>query len=320
MKITERKIQTYADVTTNLMDSTVPLWDPETAYTLPGTGTVQVRVPWESDLTTMLMPDHIYQLTADSDAGHYPGDYPSEWTDVGASNKYKAFDKYIFTPAMASGDELTSPGDMVLDVNSSKCNALHLFGLIGTSVLVETMDMNDTVIDTQTHSLIDTSRIISWYTWYTEERPMLTQLHLEIPMRLISRCRITVSNSREDQFPGLGTCFPGYAREIGITNYGIKSSTLDFSTITRNTGTGEVSWEKGDFARLMTLDAEVQASLHDYVQDLLDRLRGQPVVVSGNNEGTQFRSFNVLGLLQEPELVLKNSRKSIFNLRMEGFI
>jgi len=320
MEIVERKILTLDDVTCNLADDTTPLWDPDTVYTLPTEGVTRVRVPWENDLTTMIMPDHIYELIAGSVAGNFPGEHPSEWKDKGASNKYKMFDKFIMTPAMATGSEATAPGQIVLDANASKSNSVHLFALSATDLTSEVFDSQGNLIDTQSFRLIDSSRIVSWSSFFLEERPVLSELHYRIPVRMISKLRLTITDTREGRYPGIGSCFLGPARELGTTKYGIKTSNLDFSTVIRDQNTGEVSWAEGDYARLMTLDANVPADKHDYLQNLLARLRGKPVVVSGNNPGINFSSFVVLGLLQDYDLVLKNSRKSAFNLKMEGFI
>ncbi|MBA3012507.1 MAG: hypothetical protein KKF12_21265 [Proteobacteria bacterium] len=320
MEITERKILNLDDVTCNLAEDPAPLWDPDTVYTLPTSSVIRVRVPWESDLTTMIMPDHIYELIADSAAGNFPGEHLSEWKDKGASNKYKMFDKFIMTPAMATGSETTAPGQIVLEINASKCNSVHLFALSATDLTSEVFDSQNNLIDTKAFRLIDSSRVVSWSTFFMEERPVLTELHYKIPVRLISKLRLTITNTREGSYPGIGTCFVGPARDVGTTKYGIKTSNMDFSTVVRDPDTGEVSYTEGDYARLMTLDVNVPANKHVYLQDLLARLRGKPVVVSGNNPGINFSSFVVLGLLQDYDLVLKNSRRSAFNLKMEGFI
>jgi len=320
MEIVERKTLTHADVACNLLEDDTPLWDPDTAYTMPESGVTRVRVPWEKDRTTMLMPDGIYELTANSAAGHYPPDHRAEWSDKGASNKYKMFDKYIMTPAVATGSEITDPGKIVLEINSSKCDSVHLFALDATDLTSEAFNNQGNIIDTQSFRLIDSSRVVSWSAFFLEERPVLTELHYKIPVRPMSKLKLTITDTREGRYPGIGTCFVGLARDCGRTQYGIKTSILDFSLMARDPDTGEMTWLEGDYARVMTLDARVPANKHDYLQSLLTRLRSKPVVVNGNNTNARFASFVVLGLLKDSDLIMKSCNSSVFNLRMEGFI
>jgi len=319
MEIIEPKILTYADIiSNNLTADTTANWNPATSYTV-GATTITVKVPWEDDGITMIMPDGLYELIADSAAGNYPPDHPAEWLYKGATNRFKMFDEYITTQANADGTESTDPGKIVLELNASKMNSVSLFALSATGVIFELYDSSDVLVDSSSFDLVDSSRVISWSTYFMEERPYKTELHNSFSTLLISKLKIIIEDTRTSSFPGLGYCLVGMARDIGQSKYGIKTSILDFSSVNRD-DSGEVSQTVGDYAKLMDLDADIEASKHDYTQDLLARLRGRPIVVQGNNEGINFTSFVVLGLLQEFDLVLKNSRRSVFNLRIEGFI
>ena len=306
MDMIEPKILTHADILeNNLAEDSDPVWDPAIAYTVATAGSevTSVRIPWEADQTTPVMPVKRYELIKDSAAGHYPPDHPSEWMDQGATNRWRMFNGDLELPAVADGTESTDPGKIAVKIRSGKMDAVGLFGLVATGVKFELYDSSDLLLESQTYDLMDSSNIFSWSTFFYEDRYYRRDLLHDFDLYHVSSLKFILEDTRQDSFPQLGYCLIGKRRYLGQTRYGLRTTALDFGQT---------------FAKLLEADAHVDADKLDYVQGLLSRLYDIPIILQANNPGIDFESFLVLGKYKSFDLAYANDRRIPLNIQMQG--
>jgi hypothetical protein len=96
--------------------STESEYDSGTTY---ATGDV-VKVSYESDGTTPLAPVYKYESLADSNTGNYPPDNPTQWSEIGATNRWSMFDDYVNTQS-------EDTEEVEIELDSSNQNIVGLF-------------------------------------------------------------------------------------------------------------------------------------------------------------------------------------------------
>ena len=306
MDLIEPRMLAHDDVLENnlVADPTLD-WDPGIAYTVStgGSGVTTVRVPWEADRATPVMPVKRYELIKDSAAGNYPPDYPSQWLDQGATNRWRMFDGELTRPAVADGTEGVDPGKIAVKIRSGKMDAVGLFGMVATGVTFELYDGNDDLLITRTYDLMESGNIFSWSTFFYEDRYYRRDLLHDFDLYHVSSLKFILEDTRQDSFPQLGYCLIGKRRYLGQTRYGLRTTTLDFGVT---------------FAKLLEADAHVDADKLDYVQGLLSRFYDIPIILQANNPGIDFESFLVLGKYRSFDLSYANDRRIPLNIQVQG--
>lgn len=301
----EPKLLTPDDIIeNNLVADTTSDWDDSTAYTVTaGAEATQVRVAYESDMTTPVIPVKLYELIADSLAGHYPPDYPAEWQDAYATNRWRWMNKYLYMPAVATGAEASDPGKIVLKLNTGKMDRCGLFGLSATDITFELFDGDGVLLDTDTYSLKESDNIISWSSFFYAPRYYRKTLLHSFRLRHASSLRITIADTRDGYMPELGYALVGRRVFLGTALMGAKVSMLDYGTTV---------------AKLLDAEIRIDAKLQDYFNGLLGRLYDVPVVLDANNDGIDYENFSVLGTVQDFGIEYTNDRKIPMTIQITG--
>jgi len=105
------------------ISSTIPAsseseYNSSTSYS---TGAI-VKVSYESDGSTPRCPIILYESLADSNVGKYPPNYPTQWQEKGATNRWAMFDSYVNTQSEATEE-------IEVEIDSSSQNIVGLFQL-----------------------------------------------------------------------------------------------------------------------------------------------------------------------------------------------
>lgn len=133
------KIVSLADITLDSSDVAASSYNEYASGTTYADGD-NVKVSFESDGTTPRTPVEEYESLTGSNTGNYPPDSPTEWSLIGASNRWKMFDSYTNTQT----ENTTS---IEVEIDSSSSNAVGLFNLVAKEVtlaqIVETEKVTD---------------------------------------------------------------------------------------------------------------------------------------------------------------------------------
>lgn len=134
-------------VASNIAEEDHPEWAAGTAYA-------------KGDRVISTLTHRIYESVRDANQGHDPVvDDGSNWLDISATNRWRAFDQRRSNTARQA-DRITYSV-----VPSQDCDAIALFGLRAGSVRIEVWDGAVQIYD-QTFAMVDSGHVVSAYTWF----------------------------------------------------------------------------------------------------------------------------------------------------------
>lgn len=286
-----------------LLSSTVPEndyaeWSSGTTYSI-GNRVIVVSV------------HKVYESLINSNIGNDPTtDNGTKWLDLGATNRWKAFDKKIGDPVT----QITSAEYVLNDPNSS-ITAVALFGLQGISANVTVTDNIDGEVYNETIGLLDNKNIIDWYTYFFEEQTQLQEaLFLNIPPYVGSDVQITVTNTT-GQDVKIGQIVSGFFSEIGLTTYGTSVSIEDFSRKETDAFGNFIVVERA-FAQLVDYNVSYPTQNTRKIQSTLAQYRATPIVYIGS-EDTSYGTV-VYGFYRRFDLTLETPSYSLGAIEVEG--
>lgn len=222
--------------------------------------------------------DHvIYTCLADGTTGIEPSENISATTPVWAqgvyTNRWKMFDKYINTASQTSG------ADIVVELDSSYCNGVALFGVVGTSAKIEVYASDNTLIFSKELDLLAV-QVATWEQFFFSKRRFSPSLWAEFPLRSASTIKVTVSGSA----PEVGKLVLGEVQTIGSTMWEPKVTKTDYSIYSTDTF-GQIYLSKGKAQR--DFDGNVYIKTEDLqsVENAVDNIRATiTAFATGNSE------------------------------------
>ena len=137
--------QTIAASDFNVTASALSEYNSATAYT---TGN-QVKVSFESDGTTPRTPVYEYEAAGSTTGNYPPDDDGTNWTLIGASNRWKMFDAYV-------SSQTTNTDTIEVTLTVTKADRLYLLNLDAYSVTIVCAEADTTPISSETVDLTDT--------------------------------------------------------------------------------------------------------------------------------------------------------------------
>ena len=135
----------------NVPENDYAEWDVATAYTV-------------GNRVILLSTHRIYEAVGSSTGVNPATDDGTNWLNIGATNRWKAFDQKISDPVT----QLDSISYTLTDDNSTP-TAVALFGLKGVTATVTVTDSVEGEVYSETKSLLDTLDVIDWYSYFFEE-------------------------------------------------------------------------------------------------------------------------------------------------------
>jgi len=235
---------------------------------------------------------------------------PATWLNIGATNRWKAFDQKISDPVtQATSIEYT------LTDPTSNVTAVTLFGLKGASANVTVTDATDGEVYNRTISLLDNRNIVDWFTYFFEEQVQREQAQfLDLPPYLGSDIDVTVTaNTGEDA--ELGQLVLGLLSNIGVTSYGTSISIEDYSRKEADAFGNFVVVER-DFAQLADFDVRFETQNARKIQRTLADFRATPIVYIGSDDTSY--GTTIYGFYRRFDLTLEGPSLSFGAIEVEG--
>ena len=301
------KLQEIDLLSSNATESAYDEWASGTGYT---TGN-NVKVSFEDDGTTPREPVHEFEAL-DSTTGDYPPDNPTLWSDLGASNPYRAFDEFMDTETV-----LETGADMVLEVDTSDTDAIGIFGIWGAKVTLAFIS-GGTTITTETFDIREPILYSGWYYWlFTPYSYNASAIVLWVyPRQGSSSVEITIE-------PRAGRCAAaqivvGNTHELGKTQYGPSASIDDYS-IKDVDEMGRTYLKQGRYAKLIDITMWLEAEETDEVHAQLTSVRGLLTIFDCNNPGyTPYDSLIALGYFRSFDVTIPAPPISRCNIEIAG--
>lgn len=266
-----RLIEPHTIADANFVDSSVlendyPAWDVGTTYA----DKAFVIVVTGGEHT-------IYRSLQDGNVGKIPGvaDSALWWQNIGSTNRWKAFDRYIGDPTIQADGaawELTFP-----DVT----NSVALFGLFAATVQIEMRSSDDELIFDETYNLQDESGVVDAVSYISS--PVIRAGHLVVSsLPPFSDCKLKITASNPGLDVQVGQIVVGRSEELGFTVENVPLSGEDFSLKNRDEF-GRYSFRERDFANEMSVSFAYRTERANYIRSRLASRRAKPTVYSSDS-------------------------------------
>jgi hypothetical protein len=253
---------------------------------------------------------HIYQSLVNSNTGNQPDISPTFWVLVGPDNTHAMFDDQISTATVSA-----TPLTVVLA--TGLCNALALFGLVGSQVQVSITDgAGGPSIYSRTVSL-DGTFIYDWYQYFFEPYLQIEELVLtDLPPYPNARMTVTLSDPSTVQ---VGQLVWGTQYELGDAEHGASVGIIDYSR--KDTDEfGTTTFVERNFSKRMTARLMLDTAQIARVQQVLARVRSKPSVWVGVPGDELFRPLTVYGFYRDFSIDIAYPTKSYCSLEIEGLV
>lgn len=283
---------------TNLTEDDHPAWNIATAY-LEGSRVVYSHWIYEA------IADHTGQNPEGAEAS-------THWLIVGATNKWRPFDKYITDQAInIAGDTI----DYSFGGFSAPASSVVCFGLSGETASLTVTDPADGEVYSKTVSLVDTSLIVDAYSYAFEPSRVRSEAVFNgIPPYLAAQIDLTVTDTAEN--PKVGQIVVGRDYDVGITQYGSGISIEDYSTKERDDW-GNAHVVKRPFAKLVDYDFVLPTQRARRAAILLETIRATPAVFFAGSD-TDHYGTTVYGYYKSWDITLSGPNISNATMEVEG--
>lgn len=252
----------------------------------------------------------VYESLVGGNVGNDPTtDDGTNWLEISATNRWKAFDQKISEPVT----NLNSI-QYVLSDSASNITSVALFGLKGVTANV-TVEDGATEVYNQDISLTDNRNIVDWFTYFFEEQVQKEQAQwLDLPPYLGSTITITVSEATGETAQ-LGQIVLGFLSDLGATTYGTSISIEDFSRKETDDFGNFIVVERA-FAQLADFDVQFETQNARKIQRTLAGFRATPIVYIGS-EDTSYGT-TIYGFYRRFDLTLEGPSLSFGAIEVEG--
>jgi hypothetical protein len=254
----------------------------------------------------------VYESAINSNTGNNPvTDDGTKWIEVGATNRWKAFDQKISDPATRA-DSI----QYVLTTTNNIVNSLAFFGLKADTVQIIVVETaSSTTVYNETFELLDTTNVVDWYTYFFEPATDKDQELLVVNLPSYAAAQITINIVDTGNTVEVGQIVLGKLTPIGRTGYGTTIGIEDYSRKERDTFGNAIIVERA-FAQKADFQVEISTQDARRVQRFLSNYRATPIVWIGNQDPSY--GLIVYGFYTQFSINLSTPSISYATLEVEG--
>ncbi len=284
---------------TNIAENDYAEWNSGTTYAI-------------GDKVISVTTHRIYESVTASNLNNDPTtDGGTNWLNLGATNRWKAFDQYISDPVTNT----TSIEYTLTPPNGSIPSAVALFNLKGISANVVITDSVDGQVYNETISLTDNRNIIDWYSYFFAEQVQREEaLFVDIPPYIGAVVDVTVTEET-GQTAELGQLVFGFLTDLGATVYGTSIGIEDYSIKDRDSFGNAIIVER-NFSQTVDFDVRLETQTARKVQKTLAALRATPVVYLGSTDVSY--GTLVYGFYRRFDITLETPSYAFASIEVEG--
>ena len=302
MKIIVPEIIADASLTSsNVTEADHPVWLVGTTYNL-------------ADRVIVLSTHRIYESLIGSNIGNDPTledpENPTNWLDVSATNRWKAFDEII-------ADQVVNASTIEYEFDTTGIiNSVALFGLDAETAQVIATSAVDGEVYNETVALTDNSAINNWYAYFFE--PIVRKsrhVFVDLPQYLDTTIDVVIGVSSGDAY--VGQIVIGRLRGIGGTEFGTTVGIRDYSTKENNIFGDPIIVERR-YSDVVDYDVAVRSTGIDALRTLLVGFRSSPVVWIGDDSADY--GVLVYGYYKDFDVVLSSPSISRASIQVEGLV
>lgn len=268
-------------------DVTYPEWSSVTAYSI-------------GDIVKLTSTHKLYEATTAHTNKNPPDFLGVDWIELGATNRWKAFDQYIQAQTVADATDITYD----LQINTL-ITAAAFFNLRGNALTVRVYDETPTLVYDETVTLVDTSGLIDWFEYFFSETVSQTEVLLvNIPGYTGYTMEIEITGAAAPA--AVGEIAIGKQHQVGRSIHGGQIGTIDFSTIETDTF-GNVGIIRRDAAKTVNFPVWWPSSDTRRIERILEDIRARPTVFASGENQEAF-GMVVYGYYQTYDISISNQK------------
>ena len=254
----------------------------------------------------------VYESAINSNTANDPTtDDGTNWIEVGATNRWKAFDQRLSDP-VKQADSIS----YTLTTTQSIVNSIAFFALSADTVQITvTPEGAGSPAYDVTYELLDTTSIIDWYTYFFEPAGIKEKELLVVDLPSYSAAAIIITLTDTGNTTEVGQIVVGNLVSLGRTGYGTTVGIEDYSRKERDTFGNAVIIERA-FAQKADYEIEIITQDTRRVQRFLSEYRSKPVVWVGNKDPSY--GLIVYGFYTQFSINLATPSVSYTTLEVEG--
>lgn len=303
---------------------TIPVIDPVTTSELTEPGTLALTdsniaedatyAEWNSgssyltgDIVKVTATHRLYEAQTGNTNKYPPDNLNVEWVDIGATNRWRAFDESVSVQTLA--DDATG---ITYEFNvNSLMTSVSLFNLVAGNVAVTVIplgagDWDDTTptddpdyvppvdIVTQSEDLLNRALFVDWFEYFFAESEAKSEiLFTGLPGYSGATMTIEITGAAEC---AVGEIVAGKAENIGDVAWGGRISTLDFSRVDEDVF-GNVTILRRGSAKRVEFPVMWPSADTRRIDRVLENIRSTPAVFAATQCETTY-GFFVYGFYQ----------------------
>lgn len=236
----------------------------------------------------------------------------TNWSDLGATNKYRMFDNIISSVSSRTGGiQFTLTPNQVV-------NSIALLNVNASTVRVVMNDPVEGVVYDQTKELRSSGEVTDYFSYFFAPLVSLTDLNTAIFLDLPTRptATITVYISSGAALVEVGEVVYGIQSVIGRTNYGTSIGIKSYSRKDIDEF-GKVTVVKRKNSKYCEYDVDIDNTNLVFVQRLFQDIDSVPCVFIGNPD---MEELIVYGFYSDFKSTISFPTVSKCTLRVEGLI
>lgn len=288
-------------LSSNVAETDHSQWDISTTYSA-------------ADRVIALSTHKIYESVTGSNLGNDPTtDDGTYWTEISATNRWKAFDGKIT-------DQTSNTGSITYSIDLPiLLTAAAILNCAAPEVRIQIYDTSIPAVEVydQTIILVDDSAIVDWFTYFTEDISGSYEteaIFLGMPGYAGYQMDITVGDGTGT--PAVGEIVLGRPYTLGETLGGTSIGIEDFSTKSRDAFGNAIIVERA-FIDEVEFQFTLQTADARRVKRILASLRATPAVYFADESILSYGTL-VYGFFQDFEIPLSAGGQSTATLRIEG--
>ncbi|QIL69559.1 carbohydrate-binding protein [Diaphorobacter sp. HDW4B] len=263
-----------------------------------------------SDRVIVAATHKVYQSTVASNVGNDPTAVVAEpkWLEVGATNRWKAFDKSVSSQTVFPSNIWYSlrPGQAITSLG-----VLNIKG--GTSMRVRMIDPTYGTVHDKTYNLASTPVSTGWWEWVFGERRTPTQVLItDLPSYPTAEIVIEIIGTTE---LAVGVILLGQMKQftMGVLR-GARVGIQDYSRKERNEF-GDVLIVERAFAKRANFSMLMTSGEVDAFNDFLAEVRATPCLWIGSSK---YESTTVYGFYKSFDIILNYTDYADSEIELEG--
>ena len=280
-------------------------------------------------------PVRTYKMTSTVTNVYPPDDDLTNWLKIGATNRWKMFDQYVFTSseAVSACTDTLVPSTFTIEINTGNTNYLGLFNLDCSSIEIQyKKGTSGDWLEFNPTNFPKVQEIVNYYPYEFERETKVwldylfgdfvfkRDLIFPIQWDKVSSMRIKFINNQIGAKASCGMCVCGQSYFIGKTQYGASSGILSFSRKVRDEYTGNLYLKKGNNAKTIDIDVSILNEQYNKIHSVLTAADGVPIIAQANNEGTNYEPFMAYCFVKSLDMTLQYATHSECNLELGGLI